>query len=92
MAVRIVWNRVAIFLSVHNTKNGKNIPNKHKMYQMLIKYPKCPQNIPDGHKVYQHFQSMYGSQNRDFWSENRSSGNPGLEERLGVIYTQAFSA
>jgi hypothetical protein len=27
---------------VHDTKTGKNVPREHKMYQMVIKYPKCP--------------------------------------------------
>jgi hypothetical protein len=39
--------------------NRKNVPNEHKMYQMVIKYPKCLLNIPNGHKIYQHFP-IYG--------------------------------
>jgi hypothetical protein len=35
-------SRVARFFLVHGTKNMKNIPNEHKMHQMVIKYPKCP--------------------------------------------------
>jgi hypothetical protein len=27
-------------------QKGKNVPNEHKMYQMVIKYPKC-------HKIFQ---------------------------------------
>jgi hypothetical protein len=34
--------RVARFLLVHATRTEKNVPNEHKMYQMVIKYPKCP--------------------------------------------------
>jgi hypothetical protein len=34
-----LFSRVARFFSVHDTKTGKNY---HKMYQMVIKYPKCP--------------------------------------------------
>jgi hypothetical protein len=34
--------RVARFFLVHDTKTGKNAPNEHKMYQMVIKYPGCP--------------------------------------------------
>jgi hypothetical protein len=34
--------RVARFFLVHDTKTGKNVPNEHKMYQMVIKYPKWP--------------------------------------------------
>jgi hypothetical protein len=33
------------------------LQNEHKMYQIVIKYPKCPWNIPSGHKIYQHFTS-----------------------------------
>jgi serine/threonine protein kinase len=32
---------VARFFLGQDTKTGKNVPNKHKMYQMVIKYPKC---------------------------------------------------
>jgi hypothetical protein len=41
-----------IFL-VHDTKNGKNIPNEHEMYQIVIKYLKSLLIIPNGHKKYQ---------------------------------------
>jgi hypothetical protein len=33
----------------------KNVPNEHKMYQMVIQYTKCQPNIPNGYKIYQHF-------------------------------------
>jgi hypothetical protein len=33
----------------------KNVPNKHKMYHMVIKYPKCPINISNGHTIFKHF-------------------------------------
>jgi hypothetical protein len=42
LLTRIPGNRVARFLLVHDTKTGKNVPNEYKMYQMVIKYPKCP--------------------------------------------------
>jgi hypothetical protein len=29
-----------------------NVPNEQKMYQMVIRYPKCPLNIPNGHNVH----------------------------------------
>jgi hypothetical protein len=45
--------RVARFVLVHDTKNGKNQPNEHNMYQMVKKYPKCPKYIPNGRKMYQ---------------------------------------
>jgi hypothetical protein len=30
----------ARFFLVHDTKTGKSVPNEHKMYRMVIKYPK----------------------------------------------------
>jgi hypothetical protein len=32
-----VENRVARFFLVRDTKTGKNVPNEHRMYQMVIK-------------------------------------------------------
>jgi hypothetical protein len=32
-------------------KPEKNVPNEHKMYQKVIKYPKCLRNFPNGHKT-----------------------------------------
>jgi hypothetical protein len=40
---------------VRDTKTGKNVPNKHKMSQMVIKYSKWPKNTPHGHKIDQHY-------------------------------------
>jgi hypothetical protein len=34
--------RVVRFFLVYVTKTVKNVPNKHKLYQMVIKYPECP--------------------------------------------------
>jgi hypothetical protein len=35
-------------------QNGeKDIPNGHKIFQMVTKYTKWSQNIPNGHKIYQ---------------------------------------
>jgi hypothetical protein len=64
--------RVARFVLVKNTKTGKNIPNYHKIYQMLIKHPNmkmlgCFINIARPSKIYP---------NCYFWSENVPSGNP----------------
>jgi hypothetical protein len=42
---------VARFFSVHDTKNGNNVPNAHEMYQMVIKYPKRSAKYS---KIYQH--------------------------------------
>jgi hypothetical protein len=39
--VKALRLRVARFITVHDTKTGKNVPNKYKMYQMVLKYPKC---------------------------------------------------
>jgi hypothetical protein len=33
---RNVGRRAARFFLVHDTKNGKNVPNEHKIYQMVI--------------------------------------------------------
>jgi hypothetical protein len=33
-------NRVARFFLAHDTKTVKNVPNEHKMYPVVIKYPK----------------------------------------------------
>jgi hypothetical protein len=40
---------------VRDTKTIKIVPNEHKKYQMVIKYPKCPLNIPKASKIHQHF-------------------------------------
>jgi hypothetical protein len=64
-------------------KRGKNIPNDykitkgHKTYPMVVKYFKRPEYItticiPMCSKIYP---------NRDFWSEKKPSGNPGLDFR-----------
>jgi hypothetical protein len=34
-----IASRVARFLLVHDTKPGKNVPNEHKMYQIVINNP-----------------------------------------------------
>jgi hypothetical protein len=33
---------IARFFLVQHTKTGKNVPNEHEMYRVVIKYPKCP--------------------------------------------------
>jgi hypothetical protein len=50
--------RVARFFLVHDAKKVKNVPNEHKMSQVVIKYPEWAFNIPGGLKIYQHFQSQ----------------------------------
>jgi hypothetical protein len=51
----LVWCRDARFFLVHDTKTEADVPNEHKMYRMVIKYPKYLFNIPNGHQIYQHF-------------------------------------
>jgi hypothetical protein len=34
--------RVSRFFLARDTKTRKNVPNEHKIYQLGIKYPKCP--------------------------------------------------
>jgi hypothetical protein len=34
--------RVARFFFVRDTQTGKNVPSQHKMYQMVLKFRKCP--------------------------------------------------
>jgi hypothetical protein len=40
-SINIVRTRVARFFLVHDTKTRENVPNEHKMYPMVIKYPEC---------------------------------------------------
>jgi hypothetical protein len=61
-------------------KQEKNVPNEHKMHQIVIKYLKPPYNIPNGQYTYiciNIFQlgpsKIYP--NWDFWFENKPSGN-----------------
>jgi protein associated with RNAse G/E len=35
-------------------QNRKNVDYEHKMYQMVIKYPKCQSNIQNGRKMFQY--------------------------------------
>jgi hypothetical protein len=54
------------------TKLTQNVLNGHKISQMSIKYSKWPQTIST-------FSNLRPSQiypNRDFWFENKPSGNP----------------
>jgi hypothetical protein len=51
----LIRSRVARFFSVQDTKTGNNVPNEHKVYQIVIKNPKCSENIPNGHKIFQQF-------------------------------------
>jgi hypothetical protein len=76
-----VWMmlRAARFFLVQTYQNGKNIKNDNKLYQTAINYTKWPLNIPNGHKIYQHLPfkgPLKFTQIRDFWFENKPSGNP----------------
>jgi hypothetical protein len=53
MVSRVKYTRVARLSLEHDTKNRKNVPKEHKMYQMFIKYLKCAQNTSNGHKIFQ---------------------------------------
>jgi hypothetical protein len=78
--MRLVMNgtRDARFFLVHDTKTGNIVPNKHKMYQMVIK-------IPNVCKIFQMaikcttFSNLRPSKiypNWYFWFETKPSGNP----------------
>jgi hypothetical protein len=65
-ALRPLESRVARFLLLQHTKNGRISSNNHKMYQMtktILKSNKIDQMA----KIHP---------NRDFWFENMPSGNP----------------
>jgi hypothetical protein len=66
----------------HNTQTGKNVPNKHKMYQMVkkylnisMKYYRWPKNI----STFSNLRRSKIYPNWDFWFEKKPSGNPDLE-------------
>jgi hypothetical protein len=81
-----VLNRVARFFFVNITQTEKNVPNKHKTYQMVMKYPKCLYNIPNGHKIYQHFP-IWGppkfTQNGIFGLKRNHLATLVLKEKVG---------
>jgi hypothetical protein len=63
-------------------QNGENLPNDHKIYQMVVKYSKWPQNIPTlsfarSFKIY-----PYGN----FGFENIPSGNPGEIKAIYLLH------
>jgi hypothetical protein len=37
-----------------HTKTGKNIPDDHKLYEIVTKYTRWPYTLPNGHKIYQY--------------------------------------
>jgi hypothetical protein len=83
--------RVARFFLIHDTKTGKNVPNEHKKYQILIKHP----NV---HKIYQmppnistlsHLRPSKISPNWDFWFEKKPPGNPASDQR--AVFNGVFT-
>jgi hypothetical protein len=62
-----------------------NLPKRRKMYQMTIKFTKCPQNIPNYRKIYQmtikytyifHCKTVQNLPKLGFLFENKPSRNP----------------
>jgi hypothetical protein len=53
-------------------QNGKDVPNDHKIYEIVIKVTKWPQNILNGSTIYHHFPFQGPPKynpNLDFWVE-----------------------
>jgi hypothetical protein len=74
-------DRVARFFLVNDTKTGKLcIPNEHKMYQIVIKYPKLSVKYSKWPQTISTVSRLRPSKifpNWDFWFENnKRSGNP----------------
>jgi hypothetical protein len=84
-----VMYRVArFFFTQYTYQNRKNVPNEHKMYQMVIKYPKWPWNIST-------FSNLWPSKiypNWDFGFENKPSGNPGYVSSQTSLALSYFNA
>jgi hypothetical protein len=60
-------------------KSEKNVPNEHKMYQMIINYSKKTCAIFQMAKNISTFSNLRPSKiypKSDFWFENKPSGNP----------------
>jgi hypothetical protein len=69
------------------------------MYQITIKYPKCPQNIPNTPKIYQMAKNTPTSAiarpskiypNLDFCFEITPSGNPAHDESNSFGFLARF--
>jgi hypothetical protein len=79
-----------------DTKNGKIVPNEHKMNQMVVKYPKWPKLFQMSIKYSNIFPSRALQnlpENWYFWFEKQPSGNPGTESsgwRKGKEIEKAF--
>jgi hypothetical protein len=71
------------------TKWPQTVPNGHKLYQLIKKYSKWSQNITTfsvrrPYKIYP---------NRNFWFENKPSGNPAQLtncKQIGFVYGTQF--
>jgi hypothetical protein len=59
-------------------QNRKNVPNNHKIYQMVTKYTEWLYNRPKCRKISSLARPSKIYPNMDFWFENMPSGNPGL--------------
>jgi hypothetical protein len=72
---------------LHDTEIGKNVPNEHKIYQMV-------KNISIVRLKYITFSNLRPSKigpNLDFWSENKPSGNPALYNHQTTLKYITFS-
>jgi hypothetical protein len=71
-------SRVARFFLVYIWyQNRKNVPNEHKMHQMVINIPNVRKIFQMAIKyinIFQSFSKIYPSW--DFWFEKKPSGNP----------------
>jgi hypothetical protein len=88
-ACNSVHHDCQIFLSSW-FQNWKNVPNEHKMDQMIIKYPnysKWPCNISTFFNL-----SPPNLPNFGFWFENKPSGNPGVHAYVHVLFCKKKAA
>jgi hypothetical protein len=97
-AKAVVQIRVARLFLVQHTKNGKYIPNDHRIERIASKYTEWPQNIPNGHKMYQHFPLQDPPKYTKigiFGFKNIPSGKPGANQCANLalpldLYLQKF--
>jgi hypothetical protein len=54
----------------------QTVPNRHKLYQMAVKYAKLAYNIP----TFSFPKPSKIDPNCDFWFENKPSRSPGAED------------
>jgi hypothetical protein len=70
------------------TKSTQNVPNVLKLFQMSLKYSKCPLNIP----IFSNLRPSKIYSNWDFWFENKPSGNPAAQQILVMNATIGLAA